>query len=277
MYALTICRNTISFVTLWSLAISNGFHWLLPGLYVQEAKSSILTKSVIFLILSFGNCFAEWFFHRDALHLIPGAYFRNRKAPLRWIYTVNRAFATAHRRHHALTPESAYEIRAPNQHASAHFPFWALPAFFGVYLVAALPVKFFFPGLPLILMGLTAVALSYGMYEILHALEHAKFERYWDWTHKTGVIGRICQSTWYVAHRGHHRHHLRNNNVFGLFGFPLADHVFGTLDLRWFPTLDGRLIASPQAQHSRTSRLIAKLDAWAVRAEDAERKEQEVA
>ncbi|MDP3935041.1 MAG: hypothetical protein Q8Q46_02415 [Candidatus Giovannonibacteria bacterium] len=183
-----------------------------PNIFWREIGSPWQRHAEFFLYENLANCFVEWVFHRYILHS-------------------KTRIGYPHRMHHAATPVSRYAIIDAFQEKFSHFPNWALPAFFGFYFPFILIMKLTLPAGPYFLDILGAVVFSYLGYEIKHAHHHRLYGGWWQkWVEMKGPLGRLGGKC-HIGHFVHHENWRLNNNVFGFFGFPLADWLFGTLDL----------------------------------------------
>ena len=233
-----------------------------PATLLGELQSPFRNMVYVFLLFHLVNCFVEFFFHRYMLHAKPLAVFSKSRNPLRMLFFLNNYFCTAHRHHHQITPERHYNITEKHQEEASHFPLYALPAFFGVAFILLLPVKFLFPHMPIILCGYAAICFSYSAYEIKHALHHETFGGRWkQFVEARGFLG-ILGKAMHVGHRIHHSNMLLYENVFGFFGLPIADWMFGTLDIRRNLTPEGALIPIPEHEKPTPIWLIKVLDQW---------------
>lgn len=218
-----------------------GFYLLFPNIFWQEVESSWQRHIKFFLSGHLINCFVEWFFHRYILHS-------------------RSSVGYPHRRHHALNPPDRYWIESVAQEVSSHFPYWALPAFFGFYFPFLLIAKLTLPAGPYFVDFLGAVAFSYLMYEIKHAYHHREYGGWWQkWVEMQGPLGWLGKKN-HIEHFVHHENWRLNDNVFGFFGWPLTDWCFGTLDLARKILENGRLEKLERQKEPRPVLCIRLLD-----------------
>lgn len=235
-----------------------------PGVWDAQFLAPLWKGVIAFLVISLGNAFIEYFFHRYVLHMpaIP---------LLRRLYK-------QHTLHHALTRiarkrghdgrgilfiENKFPIIEPEQGEASFFPWYSLAVFAGLLSPLFALLEWLFPSFPWFLAGFAALAVSLTLYEVLHAINHWPFEKWapliehprWGWF-------------WRPAYAFHLRHHAVtdcNESISGFFGLPVADWAFGTCvipqtvyaeDEEWTP--DKFRSPSPRA-------MIRALDAWAER------------
>lgn len=202
-----------------------------PQIWQAQFQASWWVFLLTFLALHLKNAFVEYGFHRYVLHqpLIPG---------LRSLYK-------KHTKHHALTrivmrkpntrvnptdkpvSENFYPILEEKQHESSFFPWYTYLAFASICTVLYLPLQLLWPHTPFLLAGYLSLAWSLMLYEILHAIEHLDFDKWWLPLVKNKRWGK----TWIKIYGFHLRHHASidsNESISGFFGFPLPDLLFGT-------------------------------------------------
>jgi hemolysin III len=175
------------------------------------------------LVCNLAFCFGEYLFHRYLLHI----------KTVRFLGSL----CTSHLMHHKLTfigfndaekkVRSAYSIDDVEHDDQSTFPPWALIVFFAFFTPFFAPMAFSFPKLPILIGGYVAIALAHFLYEVIHAVNHLPYDRWW----KPKIEGRRFGKVWryiYGFHQAHHANYKCNLNVAGFFGIPLADLVFGT-------------------------------------------------
>ncbi len=200
---------------------------LAPALWAAQLRAPWWTFVVAFAAITLLNCFVEFFFHRYVLHrpAIPG---------------LGRLYRQ-HTLHHALTRigkkptrdgrgllfvENKFPIVEDAQGEGSFFPWYALAVFIALLLPIFLALQWAAPAFPWLLGGISALASSLVLYELLHASNHWPLERWlpliehpkWGWF-------------WRPVYSFHLRHHAVidcNESVSGFFGLPIADWVFGT-------------------------------------------------
>ncbi len=246
------------------LALFIGLKILLPNVWTRQIEAGWPLILGLFLSISVSTCFVEWFVHRDILHKVIVSYFRD--------------ICRRHERHHGLTlinlkrSETAgmakivsrYPIVKFEQNESVSFPDYMLVLFFVFYSVPLGLLQCLFPSMPFLLAGYTAVACSYGLYEVFHPLEH-KSDEWWEARIKN-PIARMLQYYLAPIRRFHEYHHLNTNYnmaIVGFFGIPLADMVFGTYKTLAYSLDDGSLMSFDELRPSQPGRFVKKHDHWA--------------
>ncbi|MBI4090714.1 MAG: hypothetical protein HY422_01705 [Candidatus Komeilibacteria bacterium] len=197
---------------------------LVPGIWAHNLDAGISINIGMFLLVVLVNCPGEWLFHRFGLHAIPFAW---AQGP-----------AQKHRAHHAATSVqldrnsnpavvvSNYPITKADQYLHAQFPWWALPAIWGVYLIPIFALQLVVPTVPIMLPGFIGVAFTVWFYEVKHFLLHLPYDM-WQRAFTSPIIGRIAQRT-YAFHLMHHANVRCNEAIAGFFGLGLADKLLGT-------------------------------------------------
>jgi len=194
-----------------------------------------------------------------------------------------KIFTRAHRRHHGLTHivrkggsttggavpiQNRYPITDASQHEASFFPYYyALTLFVLTEAPLFISLQWMFPGAPILLGGITALLISYVLYEILHAIEHLSYETWWKKKVEHPVFGKLWTSI-YGFHQMHHVNTGCNEAISGFFGLPLADWLFGTYKQPHELPLPDRLATEEDFRASRPMWLIRWLD---VKAENRER------
>lgn len=233
-------------------------------------KTQLETSKLVYL-----SCFAvahlvlsffEYIFHRYVLHLVW----------LPWLAALKRK----HTEHHQLTNvrevkvpldekgqagvSNKYPITEPEQIRSSAFPGWALVAFWGIFSLLIIPLQFVLPNLPILFAGYLAVVFSFSLYEIVHAIEHLDYERYWKrLVERYPLVRRI-----YGFHLMHHSRVGVNQAIGGFFGFPIWDWIFGTYFVPDELPLSKAKVRPATQDPPAPCRLIRWLDRLAARADD---------
>jgi hemolysin III len=254
LFAVTVLGTLVA---LW------GALWFLaPGVWDAQWLSTPTKAVAAFLVVSLGNCFFEYFFHRYLLHT-PALPF------------VRRLYKQ-HTLHHALTHivrrpakdgrailciENKFPIVEPEQGEASFFPWYSL----GVFCLLATPfligLHLLAPGFPWFLSGYAALACSITLYEVLHAINHWSLEK-WSplLTHPT------WGGFWRPVYGFHLRHHAVtdcNESISGFFGLPVADWVFRTCIIPRTVYAHGEPSDPEMFRRPRPLAPIAWLDAWA--------------
>ena len=234
---------------------------LTPAIWTEQFLAPAWAWVTVFLVLSLGNCFAEYFFHRYALHTpaIP----------------LLRRFYRQHTLHHALTRivrrqsrdgrgilfiENRFPIIEPEQGEASFFPWYSLATF----AVASWPLftllQWLLPAFPWFIAGFAALAISLSLYEILHAIDHWPLET-WAPLITHPFWGRFWQPV-YGFHLRHHAVTDCNESISGFFGLPLADWVFGTCVIPQTVYADGEEWAPEKFRSPSPRGIVRRLDAW---------------
>lgn len=203
----------------------------------------------------------EFFFHRYVLH----------EVVISWL----RKFERDHGMHHALTvifrkksatanPGSApvvnrYPITQPKQYESSFFPYWGLAGFTLFFSPFMAIVQWFMPHTPVILGSFVAIVLSYCLYELLHALEHVPYDKFWRQFVESPVLGKVGKKV-YGFHQFHHANVMCNMAISGFFGLPVFDWLFGTYKQPRQLLLDGTLAVEEDFSSPRPCWLIRLVD-----------------
>ncbi len=204
-----------------------GLWFFAPEVWDAQWRASPARWVAAFVLVSLGNCFFEYFFHRYLLH--------TPSLPL-----VRRLYRQ-HTLHHALTHivrrpardgssilcvENKFPIVEPEQGEASFFPWYALAAFAALATPILAGLHFIAPDWPWFAAGYLALACSLALYEILHAINHWSLDR---WTPL--LTHRVWGAWWRPIYGFHLRHHAVtdcNESVSGFFGLPVADWVFRT-------------------------------------------------
>lgn len=205
----------------------------------------------------------EFFFHRYILH---AKFFR-------W----SKKFYEDHTYHHRVTnifPKKPagetsrsvvevvnhYPITQPKQYKSSFFPYWGLAGFAVFFnVVEFIPLQLLMPNQPILIGGFLAIALSYVLYELLHALEHMRYSTFWKKWIEHPQIGYFAKK-FYGFHLFHHGNILCNMGISGVLGWPLFDWLFGTYKQPERLLLDGTLAREEDFSAPTPCWLIRVLD-----------------
>ena len=233
---------------------------LLPALWEQQLRAGpgmILATVVVLHLLT---AFVEWGFHRYILHSAALSLFN--------------AYTRGHRHHHKLTPVhirpapdgtgrviyNDYPITREAQWEDSAFPPYALVVIWASFTPILVLAQVLLPDAPVILGGYTAVTLSTAGYEVLHAIEHLPYE-WWKRATEHPRFGRFWRPI-YGFHLFHHANVKANEAIFGWFGIPVADWVFGTLFVPKNLLLHGRMAIGNELKVQPPRWLVRKLDTW---------------
>lgn len=233
----------------------------LPRVWSNQLAAGPWAIVVVLLSMHMVMCFFEWAFHRYVLHAVT--------AP--WLET----FARAHRSHHGLTPIklqpvsegsdryvlNRYPITEEEQYEDSAFPPHALVGFWAFFTPMLAGLQWLLPHQPILLGGYSAITLSMGLYEILHAVEHQPYE----WWQKATEHPRTGPM-WRKLYGFHHMHHANiscNEAISGFFGLPIADWVFRTYHQPKELLLSGRVATAKDFAVARPWSFVRLLDGWA--------------
>lgn len=198
-----------------------------PDLWRREIQSGFRINLAVFLLVHFGNAFAEFFFHRYVLH--------------KPVIGILKRFYKQHTLHHGLTRVvivnrlgekqilNKYPITEEKQKEASFFPWYSLL----VFSILATPffamVSILIPWCPIFIPGYLAIAFSLVLYELVHAVEHLPYDTFWSLKVETGsALSRALWRNLYTFHLRHHADILSNEGISGFFCIPVADFVFGT-------------------------------------------------
>lgn len=249
--------TTLGYLTLGYWMV--GWLWQ-DALHVQlgaDTAKFIGAFCVVHLLLAF----FEYFFHRYILH----------RTFARWL----TVFMRKHERHHGLTHvatlehtkdeqglvavRNKYPILTPEQVESATFPGYALITFQGVFLPLLIFLQLLWPSLPWLFAGSVAVTWSFCLYEILHAIEHLSYEKFWKKRiEKSWLVRQL-----YGFHLIHHLQQMRkktNLAIGGFFGIPLPDLLFGSYYVPSELPLPGNTVDPELFQPPKPIWIIDRLD-----------------
>ena len=199
-------------------------HLLSRDFVPAQLGASWSTYLVCFVTIHLGASLFEFLFHRYVLHLVP----------LRCLVSFRRK----HTEHHQLTyvrelktaavgtveVRNKYPITRSDQIKSSTFPGYALVAFWGLFSVVLVPLQLLLPTAPILTTGYLAVVFSFLLYEIIHAIEHLDYDKYWKkYVERFPIVHKI-----YGFHLMHHWDDRTNQAIGGCFGLPVWDWVFRT-------------------------------------------------
>jgi len=242
-----------------------------PGVWSAQFLAPFWKSVVVFLVVSLADCCVEYFFHRYILH--------SSAVPL-----LGRLYRQ-HTLHHGLTHivcrkspggrgipviENRFPIVDAHQNEAAFFPWYSL-AVFGLLACAPLTLlQWFLPSFPWFIAGLSALAFSLSLYEVLHAINHWPFER-WVPLLDHPRWGNLWRTV-YGLHLRHHAVIDSNESISGFLGLPLADWVFGTCVIPGTLYADGEAWSSGKFDRPRPVAFIRWLDGVAARTVNRRRK-----
>lgn len=165
--------------------------------------SSTLTSELIaFVVYFLYASFFEWAFHKYLFH------------SNKFIKATFRAHNNVHHLRYKYSP-SSYECREGRAKEHIAMDWFALPLFVGFHLPFQIAIQYF-TGIPSVWGGVAAVTTYYFVYEYFHYAMHVPKRR--------GFENFFYFKFAKEHHRIHHKHFLKNLNVF----FPLADLCLGT-------------------------------------------------
>lgn len=234
---------------------------LVPRVWANQIAAGPLAFLFVFLGMHMLMCFFEWAFHRYVLHTVTTSWLGR--------------FARGHRSHHGLTPIrlqpvtegsdryvlNRYPITEEEQYEDSAFPAYALAGFWLFFTPLLVVLQLLFPHLPFLLGGYSAITLSMGLYEILHAIEHQPYE----WWQKATEHPRLGVM-WRKLYGFHHMHHANiscNEAISGFFGLPIADWAFRTYHQPRELLLSGRIATAKDFAVPPPWPFVRWIDAWA--------------
>ena len=237
----------------------------LPRVWDGQLAAGPLAFMLVLLGVHLLMCFFEWAFHRYVLHSVTIA----------WLV----GFARGHRTHHGLTPIklqpvaegsdryilNRYPITEEEQYEDSAFPSYALAGFWGFFTPLLALLQLLLPRLPILIAGYSAITLSMGLYEILHAIEHQPYE-WWQKATEHPRVGVL----WRKLYGFHHMHHANiacNEAISGFLGLPIADWVFRTYHQPKELLLSGRVATAKDFAVPPPWPFVRWIDAWARRRE----------
>ena len=167
-------------------------------------SSTLKCELVAFVCYFLYGSFFEWAFHKYLFH------------SNRFIKATYRAHTLVHHLRYKYSPNS-YEWHEGDKREKAHISmdWFALPLFLGVHLPFQLAIAYI-TRIPSVLGGVAAITAYYCIYEYFHYCMHIPGGRWFE-NLKPYTFAK-------EHHRIHHKHMLRNLNVY----FPLADLCLGT-------------------------------------------------
>ncbi len=239
-----------------------ALRFLAPAAWTEQFLAPAWAWAAAFLVLSLGNCFVEFFFHRYAMHTPAIPLFRR--------------FYRQHTLHHALTRivrrqsrdgrgilfiENRYPIVEPEQGEASFFPWYSLAAFAVVAWPLFALLQWLLPAFPWFITGFASLGVSLTLYEVLHAIDHWPLE-----TWAPLLTHPFWGEFWQPIYGFHLRHHAVtdcNESISGFFGLPLADWVFGTCVIPRTVYADGEAWSPDKFRSPRPHGLVCRLDTWA--------------
>lgn len=241
------------------------FRFVAPGAWSRQLAAGPGAFALVFVAMQMFNCFFEWGFHRYVLHA--------RIHP--WLST----FSQGHRHHHSLTPIqlrpsdagpgriilNQYPITEAHQHEDSAFPWYAMAAFWLLFSPLLIGVQFLLPDWPILLGGAASIAWSVYAYEVIHAVNHYRFE-WWERATSHPRWGALWKRI-YGFHHFHHANINANEAISGFFGLPVADWVFRTYNQPPDLLLHGRVATAKMFQIRSPWPFVAWLDRWSRRRE----------
>ena len=242
-----------------------AFRALLPKLWATSLAAGGWAFIMVFLGMHLFIAFFEWLFHRYVLHGVT----------VWWL----QRFARGHRHHHSLTPIrlrpvapgsgrivlNDYPITREEQYPDSDFPVYALVAFWVLFTPLLAGLQFLWPGLPILLGGYSAIALSMTLYEIFHAIDHWPYE-WWQRALEHPRFGAFWRRL-YGFHLMHHANVGCNEAISGFFGLPIPDWCFGTYFQPKELLLEGRMATARDFAIGSPHHFVRWLDGWARRRE----------
>ena len=146
--------------------------------------------------------FFEWAFHKYLFH------------SNKYLKPTYRAHTLIHHQRYKYAKNS-YEWQEGQKKEHLAMDWFALPLFVGIHLPIQIAVQYV-TGIPSVWGGVAAIVTYYAVYEFFHYCMHVPNHRWFE--------GKWPFEFVKEHHRIHHKHMLRNLNVF----FPLADLCLGT-------------------------------------------------
>lgn len=208
-------------------AVCGLLRLLAPETWALQFRASAWAFAAAFVVLTMMNCFVEFFFHRYVLHrpAIPGLGRMYRQ------HTLHHALTRISRRpsrdgRNLLFVENKFPIEEPEQGEGSFFPWYSLAVFVVLLLPVFALLQWLAPQFPWFLAGISAMASSLILYELLHAANHWPLDR-WLPLIEHPRFGAF----WRPVYSFHLRHHAVidcNESVSGFFGLPVADWLFRT-------------------------------------------------
>ncbi len=234
---------------LWLTGLHYLLGWISPTLHREQFNDTWVIYLICFSVFHLCMSFFEFFFHRYVLHKVSWRF-------LKGLYR-------KHGKHHGLThvreinsnPEpdgrlkvrNLYPITEPEQIESSAFPAYALVTFWGIFTPLIILFQIIWPSLPWIVTGYLAVAWSFWLYEVEHAIEHLDYDKWWRrWVERPDGVGRVFKKI-YGFHLMHHSRVGVNLAISGFYCVPVPDLVFGTCFIPKELPLPGAVV-SPASQ-----------------------------
>ena len=249
-------------IAFWFCFLYFPLNWLWPGTWERQLASPFYVTVGCFVGFHLVVSFFEFVFHRYILHSV--------------FWKLLQGLARKHREHHRLTEvrevraqllpngtapvRNRYPIVDESQIESSTFPGWALVSFWGIFTPLILVLQAVFPSLPVVIAGYLAVAWSFYLYEVKHAVEHLDYDKFWKrFVARPDWVGRTARKI-YGFHLMHHSRFRVNQAISGFFGIPVPDLVFGTYFIPEQLPLPGALVAPDSQDPPPPCRFIQWLD-----------------
>lgn len=209
------------FINIINLAFVYGVIALFfPSVWAQQFSASWYVILATFFVVHLVNAFVEFFVHRYVLHLP--------------VVSFMRTFYRSHTAHHGVTAinkdgmlvSNRYPIEEAHQHENSFMPWFTFLIFSLFYAPFFIAVHIINPAIPIFLVGYATAFFSMAAYELSHAMMHWPIA-VWNSLFSQPIVGPV----WKQFYKHHMRHHVDvryNESVFGFFGFPITDLIFGT-------------------------------------------------
>lgn len=244
-------------------AILALYAWLAPVSFAFETHNlwSVLLWT---FLLGIPLSLFEYLYHRYLLHsaVLPFMASMHRAHTTHHGLTYVKAPVTPHEPARLVEVKSEYPIEEEHQEESMMFPLYSLPIFTAVFLIIfALPLKLIFPGAPIVISTMIAVAMYLVFYEIWHAILHLPYERFW----KPVMEGRYTRRLFKRLYGFHLMHHWRptsNLAIVGFWGAAVWDHIFRTHRRPEHLPLKGAEVNYDDAKLPKPLWPIRVLDKW---------------
>lgn len=257
-----ILRFTL--ITIVELAAALGvFYWIAPHVLAHEATMPLAILGWI-LILGAPMSLFEYFYHRYILHssVLPFMKSQHRAHSTHHGLTNVKAAVSAKEPQKRAPVDSKYPITEEHQEESMMFPFYALPIFYVIFIgLLGLPLKYFFPGAPVILATVIATTLYLVGYEMWHAILHFPYEKFWRPLMEHRKVGKVTKYV-YGFHLMHHWRPTTNLAVVGYWGVAVWDHVFGTHKRPELMPLDKHEVRYVDCEIRKPRWPISVIDGW---------------
>lgn len=230
---------------------------IFPSYWMKQWSAGWVAFTWTFIGLHALVALFEFALHKWVLH----------KVAWKWLLRIFRA----HENHHELTDVyldvtaqkvvSRYPIETEEQNVDAAFPFWVVIVVWFLFAVVLAIPQWLFPQVPFFLAGSLAIVFSNMGYELFHAEFHRPYA---DWEERTERSK--YRAIWKVVYGCHLLHHANQNCnlwVFGFFGLPLWDWLFGTLVIPKRLLLNDRTATVEDFPRPRPRWPIPVIDRWA--------------